>query len=78
MVAVLVGIACHHSQGLVTAHALHGGQIDACLYQVGNGCMPEGMPDHLRDIQASPRPGKPEGLFNGYCVARFGAPGRGE
>ena len=65
MVAILVGIARHHLKGLAATDALHGEPIDAQLQQVRDG----GMPDHLRDVQASPRHGKPEELFNGYGVA---------
>jgi hypothetical protein len=46
MCAVSLRVSPHHRKRFMAADFLHGGQIDACLNQMCDCPVPEGMPDH--------------------------------
>jgi hypothetical protein len=67
-----MGIALHHLQGLVARDTIDRDQINACLYEVRNGRLAQGMKDDLLGIKASGFDHSLEGFEKFYHMASLG------
>ena len=55
VLAIRMSISFYHSKGFVAANSLHGWEINACLDEMSNCGMPQGMSNNLVRVHDRPR-----------------------